>query len=119
MEKPDTTFAREHLRTPGLPSGQYLCHFGTHVFTPAILDALDYLVRANLRERSEIQLTTAQEKVRADLGRYFLSEIYGKRYDAGVPAGLIEAQVALAMRSPLRDQLRTRLADQLSGSADG
>ena len=46
---------------PGLPAGNYLAHFGQHVFSPRIFDSLEYLIKNNLREKNEIQLTAAQE----------------------------------------------------------
>jgi len=113
VEKPTLAFARQHLRSPGLPADQYLCHFGSHVFSPAVMEMLTRLVRDNVRQRGEIQLTTAQEMVRRQFGRYYVYEVRGRRYDAGVPAGLIEAQLALAMQSPYREQLEACLAEHL------
>jgi UTP-glucose-1-phosphate uridylyltransferase len=34
---------------------------GMHVFSPRIFDSLEYLIKNNLREKGEIQLTAAQE----------------------------------------------------------
>ena len=54
-EKPLQEYAEEHLRTPGLPRGQYLCFFGLHVLPPSIFDAIGYHIKNDIRERSEIQ----------------------------------------------------------------
>src|SRR3954468_19927169 len=39
IEKPSIEQAREQLVTPGLPAGNYLAHFGMHVFSPRIFDS--------------------------------------------------------------------------------
>src|SRR6202451_4175154 len=39
-EKPTPTEAEQSLIVPGLRSGQYLCFYGMHVFTPAIFEIL-------------------------------------------------------------------------------
>jgi UTP--glucose-1-phosphate uridylyltransferase len=103
FEKPTVEYARAHLRTPGLPDGEYLVHFGTHAFPPAIFDCLEHLIRHDLRVRHEIQLTSAQELL-LERGRYLACEVAGVRYDMGIPKGLIETQIALALRSPFRSQ---------------
>src|SRR4051812_23517048 len=43
IEKPSIEQAREKLTTPGLPAGNFLAHFGMHVFSPAIFDSIEYL----------------------------------------------------------------------------
>src|SRR5260370_19120750 len=63
-EKPSVDQAMKYLRTPGLAPGQFLCHFGMHVFAPAIFDCLDHLIRNDVRSRGEIQLTTAQQMLK-------------------------------------------------------
>jgi UTP--glucose-1-phosphate uridylyltransferase len=64
IEKPDIELARDKLVTPMLPAGNYLAHFGMHVFSPRIFDSLEYLIKNNIREKGEIQLTAAQEHMR-------------------------------------------------------
>jgi len=56
--------AREKLVTPGQPAGNYLAHFGIHVFSPRIFESLEYLFKNNVREKNEFQLTAAQEHLR-------------------------------------------------------
>jgi UTP--glucose-1-phosphate uridylyltransferase len=107
-EKPTLEYARAHLRTPGLPEGEYLCFFGIHAFTPAIFDCLGYLIDHDLRQRGEIQLTSAQELLFAR-ERYLVCEVAGVRHDMGIPEGLIETQIALALRSPFAAQARAML----------
>jgi UTP--glucose-1-phosphate uridylyltransferase len=107
-EKPPIEYARAHLRTPGLPDDQFLVHFGTHAFPPAIFDCLEHLIRHDLRVKNEIQLTSAQELL-LERGRYLACEVAGIRYDMGIPEGLIETQIALALRSPFAAQARAVL----------
>ncbi len=108
FEKPTPEYARAHLKTPGLPDGEYLVHFGTHAFPPAIFDCLEYLIGHDQRVRGEIQLTSAQELL-LERGRYLACEVAGVRHDMGIPEGLIETQIALALRSPFAAQARAVL----------
>lgn len=103
-EKPTPEYADEHLRTPGLRRGEYLCFFGMQVFTPGIFDCLEHLIRNGVRERGEFQLTSAQALLR-DRERYLAYEALGDRYDMGVPYGYVETQIALALHSSARDQM--------------
>ena len=65
IEKPTIEVAHRQLATPGLPAGNYLSHFGMHIFTPRIFESLEYFIANNIREKGEIQLTAAQEHLRA------------------------------------------------------
>ena len=107
-EKPTVDFARANLQTPGLPDGRYLSFFGIHAFTPAIFDCLKHLIDNDIRQRGEIQLTAAQELLSAR-EKYLLTALQGTRYDMGIPGGLIETQIALALRSPFAAQARAML----------
>jgi UTP--glucose-1-phosphate uridylyltransferase len=113
-EKPTPEFARENLVTPGLMPGHYLCHFGMHVFSPLIFDALEKQIVDNLREKGEIQLTSAQEMMRRHLSRYYCFDIQGERYDTGIPMGLMETQIALALASVHRQEIVESLARLLT-----
>jgi len=113
-EKPDVGYARRHLMTPGVALDHYLCHFGVHVFPPLIFECLARHIHDNVRENGEIQLTSAQEKMRTMLSRYYGYEVLGERYDAGVPFGLMEAQVALGMAGVHRQELIESLARLLT-----
>ena len=97
MEKPTIEVARQKLVTPGQPAGNYLAHFGMHVFSPRIFDSLEYLIKNNIRENNEIQLTAAQEHMRQHCDKYWCVITQGQRYDTGIPYGLMETQLALAL----------------------
>ena len=116
-EKPGRTYATEHLRTPGLPPATYLCHFGMHVFSPIIFDAISYHMEENIREKGEIQLTNAQEYMREHLleeGAYGACTIEGQRFDTGIPYGLMESQIALALAGTHRQQIVEAIARLLA-----
>jgi UTP--glucose-1-phosphate uridylyltransferase len=114
-EKPTPDYADEHLRTPGLRRGEYLCFFGMQVFTPSIFDCLEHLIRSDVRERGEFQLTSAQALLR-DRERYLAYEALGDRYDMGVPYGYVETQIALALHSPARDQMLASIVKLIARS---
>ena len=99
IEKPTVDVARRQLATPGLPAGNYLSHFGMHIFTPRIFESLEYFIANNIREKGEFQLTAAQEHLRQQGDKYWAVITQGQRYDTGIPFGLIETQLALALNS--------------------
>src|SRR3954453_16903904 len=110
IEKPSIEAAREKLVTPGLPAGNYLSHFGMHVFSPRIFEALEYLIKNNLREKGEIQLTAAQEHLRQQTDKYWCVVAQGQRYDTGIPYGLMETQLALALNGIHRTEICEAIA---------
>jgi UTP--glucose-1-phosphate uridylyltransferase len=110
IEKPTIEQARAELATPGLPAGNYLAHFGMHVFSPRIFDSLEYLITNNLREKREIQLTAAQEHLRQQTDRYWAVVTQGQRYDTGIPYGLMETQLALALNGIHRTEMCEAIA---------
>ena len=110
VEKPAIDLAREKLTTPGLPAGNYLAHFGMHVFSPRIFDSLEYLINNNIRQNGEIQLTAAQEHLRQQNDRYGCLVTRGQRYDTGIPYGLMETQLALALAGVHRTEICEAIA---------
>jgi UTP--glucose-1-phosphate uridylyltransferase len=110
IEKPSVEVAREQLASPGLPAGNYLAHFGMHVFSPRIFDSLDYLIKNDIREKKEIQLTAAQEHLRQNSDKYWAVVTQGQRYDTGIPYGLMETQLALALNGVHRTEICEAIA---------
>src|ERR1700709_541991 len=102
--------ARETLATPGLPAGNYLAHFGMHVFSSKIFDSLEYLIQNDIREKGEIQLTAAQEHFRQQTEKYWVVVTQGQRYDTGIPYGLMETQLALALNGIHRTEICEAIA---------
>jgi UTP--glucose-1-phosphate uridylyltransferase len=114
VEKPSIELAREKLVTPGQPAGNYLAHFGMHVFSPRIFDSLEYLIKNNIREKNEIQLTAAQEHLRQHTEEYWCVITQGQRYDTGIPYGLMETQLALALSGIHRAEICEAIARLLA-----
>lgn len=108
-EKPSVDYAARNLLTTGLARGTFLCHFGMHVFPPLLFECIEEHLRNNSRENGEFQLTSAQDKLRARLSRYYCLDVYGERYDTGIPFGLMEAQIALALSGVHRRELARSL----------
>ena len=117
-EKPSVEHARAHLRTSGIPAGQYLCHFGMHVFPPQIFEALGHHIEHGIRVNGEIQLTNAQEFMRTELlgaerdggSGYAACAIEGRRFDTGIPYGLMETQIGLALAGRHRGEIVESIA---------
>jgi UTP--glucose-1-phosphate uridylyltransferase len=92
LEKPTPTEAEQRLVVPGLRAGHYLCFFGIHVFTPAVMDLLAAAGSAG----DGVQLSPALHAL-ARRERYLALEVQGDRYNTGVEYGLLFAQLALAL----------------------
>jgi UTP--glucose-1-phosphate uridylyltransferase len=115
-EKPSIEYAAEHLQTPGVKRGYYLCFFGMHVFPPTIFECLQHHIENDIREKGEIQLTSSQEMLRAR-ERYVAVETRGERYDMGVPIGYVETQAALALNGVDRTEMLGALLRIVAKSA--
>jgi UTP-glucose-1-phosphate uridylyltransferase/mevalonate kinase len=83
-EKPSPEYAREHLRIPGLPEGEYLTVFGQYILHPEVFEYLEENITNNLRERGEFQLSTVLDRLRQYDGLHGLM-IDGDRFDIGIP----------------------------------
>jgi UTP--glucose-1-phosphate uridylyltransferase len=83
-EKPTADYARNNLRVPGLPEGEYLTVFGQYIIKPMLFDYLEEHIKNNVRERGEFQLTSALDRLRKEDGFLGLL-IDGQRYDIGLP----------------------------------
>jgi UTP--glucose-1-phosphate uridylyltransferase len=85
IEKPAVAIAREKLRVNALPSETWLGWFGIHLLAPSIYEILYEMIRDNMRDNGEFQLTRAQEIQRQREG-YFALEMTGTaRFDFGMP----------------------------------
>ncbi len=120
MEKPTPTEAEQKLSLPGMRAGYYLCFFGMHVFTPAVIDILGSQVAANASGRTSLSPALA-ELARQE--QYLAMEEPHRRYDIGARYGLLMAQLALALhgrdRADVLAQLVEFLVTQESGGAAG
>jgi UTP--glucose-1-phosphate uridylyltransferase len=108
VEKPTPTEAEQRLIVPGLRAGHYLCFFGMHVLTPAVMDLLGEEI--SRPDAQNVHLTTALGKL-ANRERYLACELSGRRYDIGVKYGLLIAQLALALDGQDRDEVLSGLLE--------
>jgi UTP--glucose-1-phosphate uridylyltransferase len=113
IEKPTPTEAEQKLIVPGLRAGHYLCFFGMHVLTPAVMDVLGELI-AQAAGKDPVQLSPALARL-AGRERYLAMEIAGQRHNIGVKYGLLMAQLALALDGNDREQIMTELLELLVG----
>jgi UTP--glucose-1-phosphate uridylyltransferase len=111
LEKPTPTEAEQRIIVPGLRAGHYLCFFGMHVLTPALMDLLSELVTKN--KSGGVHLTTALSQL-ASHERYLAYEVAGRRYDIGLKYGLLTAQLALALDGQDRDEVLTGIVELLA-----
>lgn len=112
VEKPTPTLAEQELTVPGLRLGHYLCFFGMHVLTPVTLDVLERLLSAAADPR-QVTLSTALDAA-DQRGRHLAVEVDGRRFDLDAPFGLLQAQLALALDSPMRPRVLADLVQLLA-----
>jgi UTP--glucose-1-phosphate uridylyltransferase len=94
IEKPEVQTARESLRVDGLAEDIFLGWFGMHLLAPSIYDILEEMIRHNIRDNGEFQLTRAQEIQRSREGYLALEMTSAQRFDFGVPDDFIASLVA-------------------------
>jgi UTP--glucose-1-phosphate uridylyltransferase len=111
LEKPTPTEAEQELIVPGLRAGHYLCFFGMHVLTPAVMDLLEE--QNALVKGGNLNFSLAMAKL-AQRERYLACELQGSRYDIGVKYGLLTAQLALALSGQDRDEVLGGLVELLA-----
>ena len=85
IEKPAVAVAQEKLRVDGLPEATWLGWFGMHLLAPSIYEILGEMIRDNVRDNGEFQLTHAQEIQRQREGYLALEMTGAQRFDFGVP----------------------------------
>ncbi|MFO0925890.1 MAG: sugar phosphate nucleotidyltransferase [Gemmataceae bacterium] len=110
VEKPTPSQAEQTLLVPGLRAGYYLCLFGIHVFTPAVMELLGEEVASG---RRPVQLSSALAGL-ARRERYLALEVPGVRYNIGIRYGLFLAQLALALDGKDRETVLAQLVEQLA-----
>ena len=98
IEKPDPGTARRQLRVDDLPDDVFLGWFGMHLLSPSIYDVLEQMIRDDVRDNGEFQLTRAQELQRQREGYLALEVVAAERFDFGVPDDFVRS-VQLFRRS--------------------
>jgi UTP--glucose-1-phosphate uridylyltransferase len=91
IEKPAVAVAQEKLHVDGLPAGVWLGWFGMHLLAPSIYDILAEMIRDNVRDNGEFQLTRAQEIQRQREGYLALEMTNAQRFDFGVPDDFVRS----------------------------
>ncbi|HVM74025.1 MAG TPA: sugar phosphate nucleotidyltransferase [Candidatus Saccharimonadales bacterium] len=119
LEKPTPTEAEQLLNVAGLQAGYYLCFFGMHVLTPAVMEILQRQLDVFGRG---VTLSSALRELAAR-EQYLAAQIPGHRYDLGVKYGLLIAQMALALSGKESNEVLAQLVELLSqrmmqGTAD-
>lgn len=94
VEKPDPALARAQLRVDGLPDETWMGWFGMHLLAPSIYDVLEEMIRDNLRDNGEFQLTRAQELQRQRHGYLALEMTAAERLDFGTPDDFVRSVAA-------------------------
>lgn len=85
IEKPEISVALEKLRVDGLGEDEFLGWFGMHLLAPSIYDILGEMIRDDVRDNGEFQLTRAQEIQRQREGYLALEMTAAERFDFGLP----------------------------------
>ena len=111
IEKPTPTEAEQRLLVPGLRAGHYLCYFGIHVLTPAVIGILGRML-ADAPENPPTLSAALAELARHE--QYLALEDAGRRYDIGARYGLLTAQLALALSGQDRGQVLSNLVELLA-----
>lgn len=91
IEKPDVGVARTQLQVDGLPDETWLGWFGMHLLAPGIFDVLARMIRDDVRDHGEFQLTRAQEIQRQREGYLALEMTGAHRFDFGVPDDFVRS----------------------------
>lgn len=110
LEKPTPTEAEQKIFVPGLRAGHYLCFFGLHVFTPAVMDLVEALLSP---ESGPYPISAALDEL-ARTERYLALEMQDRRYDLGARYGLFHAQLALALAGEDRAEILASLVELLA-----
>lgn len=115
VEKPTPTLAEQELAVPGLRLGHYLCFFGMHVLTGDTLSTLGQLLAAADDPR-KVTLSSALD-AGDERSRHLAVEILGRRFDLDTQFGLLQAQLALALDSPMRPRVLADLVHLLADAS--
>lgn len=111
-EKPTPTQAEQELIVPGLRAGHYLCFFGLHVLTPAVMEILERQLAA-AGKAGTISLSGALNELAAR-ERYLALEIQGRRFNLELKYGLFLAQLAMALDGRDRTEVLAQMLELMA-----
>lgn len=112
IEKPTPTVAEQKLIVAGQRAGHYLCMFGMHVLTPAVMSLLQQNL-SRLPEGANLDLSSSLNQL-AQTERYLALVIQGSRYNISYKYGLLLAQLAFSLSGVDRDLILTELVNLLA-----
>jgi len=112
IEKPTPTMAEQKLIIPGLRAGHYLCFFGMHVLTSAVMEILENQIK-KLKKGKRTNFSAALDDL-AKKEQYLALEMNDWRFDVGVKYGIMTAQLALALNGRDREMVLSRLLELLA-----
>jgi UTP--glucose-1-phosphate uridylyltransferase len=116
VEKPTPTEAEQRFLVPGLRAGRYLCLFGMHVLTPAVMEILAEMMRRGGHQRVSLSPALAALATRE---RYLAMELNGTRYNLGVKYGVLMTQLALALNGTESEEVLSKLVELLASRRQG
>jgi UTP--glucose-1-phosphate uridylyltransferase len=96
---------------PGLRAGNYLCFFGMHVLTPAVMEILGRQLAG--APGASLALSPALAEL-ARKEQYLAIEEDARRYDLGARYGLLSAQLALALNGRDRAEVLAQFVELLA-----
>jgi UTP--glucose-1-phosphate uridylyltransferase len=111
LEKPTPTVAEQQCLVPGLRAGYYLCFFGMHVLTPALLELLAAARQAD--PAAKLGLSPALNALAAR-EKYLAAVLDGRRANLEAHFGLLRAQIALGLSGANRGDVLALLAEELA-----
>jgi UTP--glucose-1-phosphate uridylyltransferase len=115
VEKPTPSEAEQKLIVPGLRAGYYLCFFGIHVLTPAVMTMLHESL-AQEPPPQGFSLTSVLARL-CNQERYLALEVQGMRHNLDVKYGLLLAQMALALDGADRENVLASLVELMATRA--
>jgi UTP--glucose-1-phosphate uridylyltransferase len=118
IEKPTVAVARATLHVDELPADTWLGWFGMHLLAPSIYDILGEMIRDNIRDNGEFQLTRAQEIQRQREGYLALEMTNAQRFDFGVPDDFV-ANITAFRNGPARNHPRPGLVSERAAPGTG
>ena len=114
IEKPTPTEAEQLLAVPGLRAGHYLCFFGMHVLTPAVMEILGrHVAEARGGGEGPVLLSPVLDEL-ARREQYLALEARGRRYPVDVRYGLLYAQLAMALSGRDREEVLSGVCELLA-----
>lgn len=109
LEKPTPTEAEQRLFVPGLRGGHYLCYFGMHVFSPGVMPLLE----ERLKQAKGPEPLSGMLELLVRREPYYAVILPGTRFDLGARYGILQAQLALALRGPDREEVLAMMVELL------